>query len=251
MRNKTVKYIHLAMLVVVLAAQLWPALTSAQSRANAPATDFEKICSFKDDKGKFIQDALYPCIGQIYLFSLGAGALIALLMVVLAGYRYMTAGGNAEQVSTAKESLEMAFKGLIIIFVAFILLYLINPDLVQFKPLALPPLIPVSDEATSGGGGDSSSSITVSMAGREASYVVGDSVAITFSAAPAGTYQWTFDDCAGDQLPDGLNFTSGSSPRISGTVSGSAVVGVYSCEITASIQSQSASKDFRILVSPP
>ncbi len=141
-RNKTVNAIYIAVLVVVLVVQLWPALASAENRADAPATGFESICRLKDDNHRFIQGALYPCIGQIYVFSLGAGALIALLMVVLAGYRYMTAGGNAEQVSTAKESLDMAFKGLIIIFVGFILLYLINPDLVQFKPLTLPPLLP-------------------------------------------------------------------------------------------------------------
>ena len=136
LQNKTSTFIYLLMLVVVLAVQLWPGLTYAAepARQEAPKTGFELICT------KTI--GLAGCIAKIYLFSLGAGALIALLMVVLAGYRYMTAGGNAEQVSAAKESLEMAFKGLIIIFVGFILLYLINPDLVQFKPLQLPNLMP-------------------------------------------------------------------------------------------------------------
>ena len=134
MRNTNKIFVYLA-LILLVAIQFFPVLAAAQERAPAAATGFEKLC----DKTVGIGG----CIARIYLFSLGAGALIALLMVVLAGYRYMSASGNAEQVSAAKESLESALKGLIIIFVGFILLYLINPDLVQFNnTFQLPTLIP-------------------------------------------------------------------------------------------------------------
>lgn len=114
---------------------------SFQAQANDPntyvpaedvKTGFETICNR--------EAGLAPCIQKIYLFSLGLGALIAMFMVVLAGYRYMTAQGNAEQVESAKGAFASAFIGLIIIFIAFILLYLINPDLVKFKKLELPPI---------------------------------------------------------------------------------------------------------------
>lgn len=88
-------------------------------------TGFEGICS----KGK----SLGHCVQQIYLLALGLGSIVAVLMIVLAGYRYMTAQGNAQQVESAKEAFTSAFIGLIIIFVAYILLYLINPDLVTFR----------------------------------------------------------------------------------------------------------------------
>jgi hypothetical protein len=45
----------------------------------------------------------------------------------------MTAAGNAQQVENAKDAFASSFIGLIIIFIAFILLYLINPDLVQLR----------------------------------------------------------------------------------------------------------------------
>lgn len=99
-------------------------------------TGFERICPRFDAQGQPF--GIAPCVQRIYLFSLGFGSVIALFLIVLAGYRYMTAQGSAEQVQSAKDSFSSAFIGLIIIFVAFILLYVINPDLVRFKRLELP-----------------------------------------------------------------------------------------------------------------
>lgn len=119
---------HIVLFIVVSFFLIAPLYTFAETPTTTTAlaeTGFEKFCNAKD--------GLAPCIQKIYLLSLGLGAIVALLMVVLAGYRYMTAGGNATQVESAKDSLGSAFIGLIIIFVAFILLSLINPDLVRFK----------------------------------------------------------------------------------------------------------------------
>lgn len=101
-------------------------------------TGFEQICSKAA--------GLASCVQQLYVLALGLGALIALLMIILAGYRYMTASGNATQVQSAKDAFASAFVGLIIIFVAFILLHTINPDLTRFKDfsktLTLPEIKP-------------------------------------------------------------------------------------------------------------
>ncbi len=88
-------------------------------------TGFEDICSKKV--------GLATCVQRLYLLSLGLGSIVALLMIILAGYSYMTAQGNAQQVEKAKEGFASAFIGLIVLFIAFILLYVINPDLVQFN----------------------------------------------------------------------------------------------------------------------
>jgi len=117
--------------LVVVTFSIFPFAAHAfQPAQTVPSTGF--FC--KSD------DGIAVCIKKIYLFSLGFGALVAFLMIVLAGYRYLTASGNAQQVEGAKDAFASAFIGLIIIFVAFILLYLINPDLVKFQPLKLPDL---------------------------------------------------------------------------------------------------------------
>ena len=75
-------------------------------------------------------NTLPKCINQIYVWSLGIAALLALLMTVFGGYAYMTASGNAEQAEKGKEYIWGAAIGLALLFSAYLLLRIINPDLV-------------------------------------------------------------------------------------------------------------------------
>ncbi len=75
------------------------------------------------------------CIVEIYKWSLGIAVLLALLMIIASGYMYMTAGGNASQVQSAKEIFAGAFIGIIVLFAAVVILRTINPDLVSFPDL--------------------------------------------------------------------------------------------------------------------
>ena len=77
--------------------------------------------------------SLPRCINQVYVWSLGIGALLALLMTVLGGYYYMTSAGNAEQASKGTEMIWGAVIGLVLLFGAYLLLNTINPDLVNLK----------------------------------------------------------------------------------------------------------------------
>lgn len=128
-RNKNLLFGAVFVLAIFASLALFQA-TFAQTPAPASKTGFEDICP----RG----EGIAKCVQQIYILALGLGSLVALLMIVLAGYRYMTAAGNAQQVESAKEAFASAFIGLIVIFVAFILLYLINPDLVKFRGLSFP-----------------------------------------------------------------------------------------------------------------
>ena len=116
----------------------------AQTKAQLD-TGFD-ICQLKDANGNPAKDAqgnpvsIATCISQIYTLSLGLGSLLALAIMVLAGYRYMAAQGSGEAVQSAKDMFTAAVTGLIIIFVGFILLYVINPDLVQFKNIGKIPI---------------------------------------------------------------------------------------------------------------
>ncbi len=77
--------------------------------------------------------SLPMCINQVYVWSLGVGALLAVLMAVLGSYAYMTAAGNAEQADKGKEYIWGAVIGLALLFTAYLLLRTINPDLVNFS----------------------------------------------------------------------------------------------------------------------
>ena len=75
---------------------------------------------------------LPQCINQVYIWSLGIAALLALLMTIFGGYAYMTAAGNAEQAEKGKSYIWGAVIGLALLFTAYLLLNTINPDLVNF-----------------------------------------------------------------------------------------------------------------------
>lgn len=90
-------------------------------------------CQITSSDGSTPPSSLPKCVNQIYVWSLGLAALLAVLMVVLGGYLYMTAAGNAEQATKGKEYIWSSLIGLILLFLAYLLLNTINPDLVNFN----------------------------------------------------------------------------------------------------------------------
>jgi len=73
------------------------------------------------------------CVNQIYIWSLGVGALLALLMMIAGGYLYMTSSGNAEQSTKGVEYIWGAVIGMAILFTAYVFLRTINPELVELR----------------------------------------------------------------------------------------------------------------------
>jgi hypothetical protein len=78
--------------------------------------------------------AIGRLVARIYTYSLGAAALLALLMMILGGYKVMTAAGNAKQSSDGKAMIMGSVVGLGLLLGSYIILNTINPDLVRFGP---------------------------------------------------------------------------------------------------------------------
>lgn len=80
-----------------------------------------------------------PWIGQyiaaIYKYAIGIVGILAGIMIVVGGLLWLTAGGSAERVSTAKSFIESSLVGLVIALTSYMLLYVINPNLVGFESL--------------------------------------------------------------------------------------------------------------------
>ncbi len=81
---------------------------------------------------------LYYCINKLYKFGIGLGAVAAVMLLVIAGYLYIS--GGEEAVSEAKAIMGSTVAGLVILLISYIFLRTINPDLIQFKTLQLPEL---------------------------------------------------------------------------------------------------------------
>lgn len=91
-------------------------------------------------------------IGGVYEYAIGIAIIIAAVMMVIGGFQYVTAGGDASRVSAGKDRIVNALVGILLVFGAYLILNTINTELTrlhsidvdylaaqQFVPLAMPP----------------------------------------------------------------------------------------------------------------
>lgn len=81
----------------------------------------------------------------LYKFSLWAIGIAALLMLSVGGFLYVTSAGNTARMGTAKEIISDSLIGLALALVAWLFLFIINPD---FTKLKLPTVTPTTPTPT-------------------------------------------------------------------------------------------------------
>lgn len=72
-------------------------------------------------------------IGQIYTFSLYVVGIVVFVRFIWAGWLYFAAAGNVGKSDNAKTMMTNAVIGVVLLFSAYLILYVINPDLVSHK----------------------------------------------------------------------------------------------------------------------
>lgn len=76
-------------------------------------------------------------ISMVYAFIVGGIGIVAAVFIIFNGMRWVTAAGNAENVSVAKTGISNAIIGLCIALMSYVLLNVINPSLVSFPGLEM------------------------------------------------------------------------------------------------------------------
>ena len=66
----------------------------------------------------------------IYEFLLSIVGIVAMVMIIIGGFRYMTSTGNASAMADAKDMIFSALLGLALALLSWLILYTINPDLI-------------------------------------------------------------------------------------------------------------------------
>lgn len=97
-------------------------------------------------------------IESIYQFGIWTVGIAAVLMLTIGGFMYMVSAGNTSKTGIAKGIITDAILGLIIALGAYLILYVINPDLVKIT-LSMRSLgtgISTDGGGTGGGGGSGS-----------------------------------------------------------------------------------------------
>jgi hypothetical protein len=75
---------------------------------------------------------------NIYKFGIWTVGIAALLMISIGGFMYFTSAGNTAKLGQAKKVIFDALFGLIVALAAWLLLYVINPDLVKVSIKIVP-----------------------------------------------------------------------------------------------------------------
>lgn len=80
----------------------------------------------------------------LYRFAFWAIGIAALFMLSVGGFMYVTSAGNTSRMGTAKTIIADSLLGLVLALVAWLVLYIINPDLVKIKlpVLSVQPTLP-------------------------------------------------------------------------------------------------------------
>lgn len=106
------------------------------------ATAGEKITITGSTFGEYI-------VG-LYSTSLSVGAILSTIVLLVAGFIWLTAAGNVGQIETAKDVAGGAVSGLALLLLSWVLLNTINPNLVNFKTLDIESIVerPLFDSQT-------------------------------------------------------------------------------------------------------
>jgi len=79
-----------------------------------------------------------PCfIYYFYKYFASVVGILAAVMIMYGGFRYLTSFGNPSRITAAKEQITSAVIGLLLVLGTYIILYTINPTLVR---LQMPPI---------------------------------------------------------------------------------------------------------------
>lgn len=118
-----------------------PSLIIPELKINLPGllfSDQNKIQSSTDGEKTFFY---VPWIGEyinwLYNYSIGIIALLAIIAIMIGGFYWLLAGGNASRVSEAKSWINAALSGLILALSSYVLLFTINSNLVSLPSIKM------------------------------------------------------------------------------------------------------------------
>jgi len=119
--NKFLKKIQSAFIIIII---LFPFITiyaqtpmlEDSSSIDSQTDIFRQNAGFTDTGGEATAVEIVATVIQIALGLLG---IIFLILIIISGYKWMTAGGNEEQVTKAKANLKNAIIGMVIVLASY------------------------------------------------------------------------------------------------------------------------------------
>ena len=123
-----------------------------QTKISIPGLKFSEPKTIEEDSGKYLY---IPFIGDyissLYKYLIIVASIIATAMIIKNGFDWIISGGEAAKITQAKTRIGQSLMGLFIAVSSYFILYMINPNLVEFKNLRVRFVenIPLNLEVTS------------------------------------------------------------------------------------------------------
>lgn len=118
--NNRFKKIFLNLIIIVFFLLL-PFLVFAESETSVPALD--KLKSVATENGLYSdetgQDTILDAVGLIIGLAFGFLTIVFLILTIKSGINWMTASGNEETITKAKDNLKQAIIGLLIVLASW------------------------------------------------------------------------------------------------------------------------------------
>lgn len=132
MKNNLKKFIFSAILFVGLIAA-----TAALAQGIDKPYTAQTPLTAQQQQITITNSSIGDYIKNLYQYSVGIGSVLAVIVIMIGGIIWLTAGGSSERIGTARSYIGGALTGLILLLGSYLLLNTINSDLVKFKPLSI------------------------------------------------------------------------------------------------------------------
>ncbi|MBI4101369.1 MAG: hypothetical protein HY443_00200 [Candidatus Nealsonbacteria bacterium] len=80
---------------------------------------------------------LNEVIAWFYYFIVAVSGFAAFVMLVIGGFKWLSSSGNPSTIGDAKDQIQKALLGLLLILVSWLVLQVINPDLIILRPVEI------------------------------------------------------------------------------------------------------------------
>jgi len=123
MKNFLKQFLFISFLVSILTIPFFSLAQISDSSVTNKLKQTGFSAGFSRDTNEF---TLSETIGRIVSMALSLIGVVFMILIILGGYQWMTAGGNEEQVSKAKDRIKNAIIGLVITVSAYAIWALIE-----------------------------------------------------------------------------------------------------------------------------
>lgn len=147
---------------------------------NVPIPGFSGFSTpTKSSDGKYVSvNFLAEYINAIYGWTLAAGALVAVVMMMLGGLQYVLSRGKSKYIEKAKTRITNAITGLVLLLAAYNIAFLIDPATVTLDSLQIKNVAQIEASIEEQGGEEEASSITPNNFPIEVVPISGDHIIV-------------------------------------------------------------------------